>query len=128
MVRNIVEVVGLAVARTVHLEVPESDAVHTGQPRPDLHHGGWAERIVEELLRAVPHHLHRPSRGLRQARRLHRLRRSALSAEAATHVERDDAHVRFRQMQRLRHLPLHPEGSLRAGPHRDPATFHLCQR
>ena len=128
VVRNVVEVIGLAIATTHRLEIPECDPICTGEPGSNLHNGGWTERIVEELLSAVPHHLHRPSRGFRQTRRFHCLRPIGFSAKAAAYIGRDDAHVLLGHVQRLRHLPLHLKRRLRAGPHCDTVPVHSGQR
>jgi len=81
MVRDVVEVRGAAVARAGHFEIPKRDLALGGQPGADLHHGRRTERIEEELLRAVPDHLHGFAGDLGQARRVHRLRRRRLASE-----------------------------------------------
>ncbi len=78
LVRDVVELLRLAVAGAVDHEIPERDLARGGQTRADLHHRRRPERVVEELLGAVPDHLHGPARRLGQPRRFDGLRRDAL--------------------------------------------------
>ena len=116
LVGHVVELLRLPVARGDHVKIPESDFSGGGEPGADLHHRRRTERVEEELLAAVPDHLHRLAGDPGQPRRLDRLPGGALAAESTAHIRRHDADVAGLHTERLGHLKPHRERRLRAGP------------
>ena len=123
-VGDVVERLGFAIAAANQRGIPEQELAGAIQSRADLHYGRRPERVEEEFLFAIPHHLHGSAGDFRQARGRRSLRRGCLAAEAAAHIRCDDAHVLLGKSQGLRDHRLRHIGRLRAGPHRGLAVFH----
>ena len=119
---------GLPVAGAGHGVLPEGDAPGRVQPGADLHHRRRAEGVQEELLPAIPDHLHRGAGLQGQPRGFHRLGSRGLAAEGAADGGRDDADLLGGQLEGLGHLGFHPERRLDPGPDRHPAVLPLGQR
>ena len=73
MMRDRVEMRRAPVAGAEDAVIPEGHFPRGIDPGIDFDDGGGPERVVEKLLLAAPHHLHRPAGGLGQPRGLDRL-------------------------------------------------------